>query len=67
MVEEFAESYGQLRLSCDDMNIIQVGRPAISRYHQIKGFFPVGAGPNFEVHDFPNAEYGIKLGATVGS
>ncbi len=46
----------------DDMNIIQVGRPAVSRYHQIKGFFPPGETPNFAVHDFPNSEYGIKLG-----
>ena len=44
------------------MNIIQVGRPAVSRYHQIKGFFPCGEEPNFTVHDFPNSEYGIKLG-----
>jgi hypothetical protein len=62
LVDEFFQSHGQLRLSGDDMNIIQVGRQAVSRYHQVKGFFPTGAGPNYEVHDFPNAEYGIKLG-----
>ena len=49
-------------MSGDDMNIIQVGRPAVSRYHQIKGFYPPGETPNFTVHDFPNSEYGIKLG-----
>ena len=59
---EFFVRYGQLNMSGDDMNIIQVGRPAVSRYHQIKGFFPPGESPNFTVHDFPNSEYGIKLG-----
>ena len=49
-------------MSGDDMNIIQVGRPAVSRYHQIRGFYPPGESPNFTVHDFPNSEYGIKLG-----
>ena len=43
------------------MNIIQVGRPAVSRYHQIHKFDPVGEGPDFAVHDFPNAKYGIKF------
>ena len=62
LTDEFFESYFQLNLSGDDMNIIQVGRPAVSRYHQIRGFFPEGFSPNLPVHDFPNAEYGIKLG-----
>lgn len=62
LIDEFMCSYGQLIISGDDMNIIQVGRPAVSRYHQIKGFFPLGQGPNFAVHDFPNSKYGIKLG-----
>jgi hypothetical protein len=61
-MDEFMSSYSQLNASGDDMNIIQVGRPAVSRYHQIKGFFPIGKGPNYTVHDFPNAKYGIKLG-----
>ena len=61
IIDEFFASYGQLIMSGDDMNIIQVGRPAVSRYHQVVGFYPVGEGPNFAVHDFPNAEYGIKL------
>ena len=46
----------------DDMNIIQVDRPAVSRYHQISKFFAEGEGPDYAVHDFPNAAYGIKLG-----
>ena len=63
LVDEFIASWGQLNMSGDDMNIIQVGRPAVSRYHQIRGFYPTGEGPNYAVHDFPNAEYGIcKLG-----
>ena len=44
------------------MNIIQVGRPAVSRYHQIRGFYAKGHGPNFAVHDFPSALYDIKMG-----
>jgi hypothetical protein len=59
---EFFARYGQVNMSGDDMNIIQVGSPAVSRYHQIKGFFPPGEAPNFTVHDFPNSEYGIKMG-----
>ena len=55
-------SFNQLNLSGDDMNIVQVGRPAVSRYHQIKGFYPTGEGPNLAVHDFPNSKYGIKIG-----
>ena len=62
LITEFVHSFGQLNLSGDDMNIIQVGRPAVSRYHQINKFFPEGEGPDFAVHDFPNAAYGIKLG-----
>ena len=44
------------------MNIFQVGCPAVSRYHQISRFYPEGEGPDYAVHDFPNAAYGIKLG-----
>ena len=43
------------------MNIIQVGRPAVSRYHQQPRFFPGGKGVDHTVHDFPVAELGIKL------
>ena len=62
LITEFIHSFGQLNLSGDDMNIIQVGRPAVSRYHQISKFFAEGEGPDYAVHDFPNAAYGIKLG-----
>ena len=62
LITEFIQSFSQLNVSGDDMNIIQVGRPAVSRYHQINKFYPEGEGPSFAVHDFPNSKYGIKLG-----
>ena len=62
LITEFIYSFGQLNMSGNDMNIIQVGRPAVSRYHQINKFFAEGEGPDYAVHDFPNAAYGIKLG-----
>ena len=43
-------------------NIIQVGRPAVSRYHQQRRFYMVGQGPNHTVHDWAISELGIKLG-----
>ena len=62
MLREHQMFYGQPLLSGDDMNIIQVGRPAVSRYHQIRRLFGIDKGPNYEVHDFPLTELGIKLG-----
>jgi hypothetical protein len=62
LITEFVQSFRQLNLSGDDMNIIQVGRPAVSRYHQICKFYAEGEGPDYAVHDFPNAAYGIRLG-----
>ena len=56
------EYHAQPSFSGDDMSLIQVGRPAVSRYHQIRGFFPEGPGPNYNVHDFPYPEYNIKMG-----
>jgi hypothetical protein len=44
------------------MNILQVGRPAVSRYHRNRKFSLVNDGVDHEVHDFPTAELGIKLG-----
>jgi hypothetical protein len=44
LITEFMASFGQLNISGDDMNIIQVGSPAVSRYHQIKGFSLQGGG-----------------------
>ena len=39
--------------SADDKNKITIGVPAVSRYHQLRLFFPVGDGPNMPDHDFP--------------
>ena len=62
LLREFMEFHGQPSLSGDDMSLIQVGRAAVSRYHQQRGFFPEGQGPNFNVHGFPFPEYNIKMG-----
>lgn len=40
--------------SCDDMNKLKVGPPAVSRYYQISCFFSSDDKPN---HDFPNPGY----------
>jgi hypothetical protein len=52
----------QLCVSGDDMKIIQVGCPAVSRYHQQRRFFLNGEGPDHKTHDFPTSHLGIKLG-----
>ena len=44
------------------MNIIQVGRPAVSRYHNHRRFYMTDEGVNYDVHDFPCGELGLKLG-----
>ena len=43
--------------SADDMNKIKVGQAAVSRYHQIGGFFMADDSPNFPDHDFPHPNY----------
>jgi hypothetical protein len=62
LLKEWHADRGGVNFSGDDMNIIQVGRPAVSRYHNSKKFYPAEASPNFDVHDFPTAELGLKLG-----
>jgi hypothetical protein len=62
LLREFFALHGQVNLSGDDMNIIQVGRPAVSRYHRQTRYYGENQGPNHECHDFPTAELGIKLG-----
>lgn len=54
-VNELFEEFGELRVSCDDKNKINVGTPAVSHYHQISSFFMVGSSPNLPDHDFPYA------------
>ena len=44
-------------LSIDDMSKIKVGAPAVSRYHQVKTYFPVNDQPNLKDHDFPVPGY----------
>ena len=44
------------------MNLIQVGRPEVSRYHNTSKFYMNDEGVDYEVHDWPTAELGLKLG-----
>ena len=62
LLQEWFTFHRQLCVSGDDMNIIQVGRPAVSRYHQQRRFFMNGEGPDHKTHDFPSSHLGIKLG-----
>jgi hypothetical protein len=62
MMFELFALFGQPNFSGDDMNIIQVGRMAVSRYHQTRRFFTTGLGLDAPTHDFPVAELGIKMG-----
>ena len=62
IVQEFFARHNQPNVSGDDMNIIQVGRPAVSRYHQQTRWFMDNQGPDHAIHDFPTAHLGIKLG-----
>jgi hypothetical protein len=43
------------------MNIIQVGRPAVLRYHQHRKFFLTNMGVNYDVHDFPTSQFGLMI------
>ena len=45
--------FGHPIFSMDDMNIIQVGRSAVSRYHQTRRFFEAGLGYDQGTHDLP--------------
>jgi hypothetical protein len=53
LLQEWFTFHGQLCVSGDDMNIIQVGRPAVSRYNQQRRFFLNGERPEHKTHDFP--------------
>ena len=52
-VNEMMETYGAICLSCDDKNKINVGTPAVSRYHQLSKFFLQGDAPKYYNHHFP--------------
>ena len=45
--------------SCDDMNKINVGVNAVSRYHEIDRFFTTSNSPEYSDHDFPYPGYKI--------
>ena len=62
LLKEWHALYNQPRISGDDMNTLQVGRPIVSRYHRNRRFFRRGQGVNHLIHDFPSAELGLKLG-----
>ena len=62
LIREWHSSWGQCNISGDDMNIINVGRPAVSRYHHQGRWYLINEGPNHDIHDFPSAELGLKLG-----
>ena len=62
LLQEWFVYHGQVLMSGDDMNIIQIGRPAVSRYHQQQRFFMAGDGPDHQTHDFPSSHLGLKLG-----
>ena len=34
----------------------------MSRYHQHRKFFLTNMGVNYDVHDFPTSQFGLKLG-----
>ena len=42
-----------VRISADDKNKINVGTLAVSRYFQIRKYFPSDDTPNYTDHDFP--------------
>jgi hypothetical protein len=44
------------------MNIIQIERPAVSRYLEQQRFFLAGDRPDHQTHDFPSSHVGNKLG-----
>ena len=60
--QEWHAFHSQINISGDDMNTIQVGRPAVSRYHNSRKFYMTKEGVDYDVHDFPSAELGLKLG-----
>ena len=42
------------------MSKIKVGALAVSRYYQLKAFFPINDGPNLSDHDFPVPGYHLS-------
>ena len=48
-------------LSINDMAKVKGGTPAVSRYHQIKRFFPNGDMPNLNSYDFSVSGYLLNV------
>jgi hypothetical protein len=48
-----AVSHESLIMSCDDMNKVNIGVLAVSRYHQLSRLFMKGDNPISSDHDFP--------------
>ena len=64
--QEWHATYGQPRLSGDDMKTLQVGTLLFrSRYHRNRRFYRTGNGVNHLIHDFPSAELGLELGGLM--
>ena len=62
LVHEFYAHHKQLNASGDDMNQIQVGRPAVSRFHQNRRIYKTDCSPDYPTHDFAQPQYNLKLG-----
>eukprot|EP00117_Sycon_ciliatum_P012228 scpid102493/ scgid13378/ len=62
-VKEFCQHFEAecVQLSCDDMNKVNVGVLAVSRYHQLNHFFPVDDKPQYSDHDFPYKYSSIRV------
>ena len=52
---EFGQKFSRsvATLSCDNKIKVNVGTLAVSRYHQLKHFFPVDDAPNYNDNNFP--------------
>ena len=48
-------------ISLDDMSKVEVGAPAVSRYHQIRSIFPTNNMSNLPEHDFPVSGYFLNV------
>jgi len=62
MLRQMFQHFAQPHFSGDDMNMIQIGRPAVSRYHQGKMYTKGGKGTNYKTHDFALSHLNLKLG-----
>ena len=45
----------------DDMAKLNVGAPAVSRYHNIRRLFATSDAPNYKDHDFPVSNYLLSV------